>query len=1197
MNITGLSIDGFGVWNGLSLQGLDDGLNVLYGPNEAGKTTLLQFVRSALYGFSPARQKYLPPKRGGRPGGSIGIAGPHGRFQLARYDRTDPDATHPHVMLTAADGTRQGEHLVKSLLADVDEPTFNNVFAVGLREIQELGTLSDTEAAESLYGLSVGLDRVSLVEVMRELQTSRNRVLDAEGGPCQVLELLERRQALRAEIEELGKVTHRYGRLAAQRDQLQGEISRLEEKNRSAERQARVAEVAITVRDRWHRRAELDAQLAALDPAGPIPEDAVERIDGLNAQLQKHQQFTEQCRGRCKEIRREAAALAINEPLRRQAARIEAIAEQQPWITTLRKRIGELEGETAGLRKELNEEQKQLGLGDRSQTDALPNVSSRSLAVLRTPARDLKCCRAQLAEAQQQVDDAGQSDRSLAGKIESALAARGQSDLADAIEQAGELMSQLRRRVQLDEQIDQMTRSQQDLEEQSLELVDRELLPTGLLFALGGLFVLGGMLALAGLFLPQSIIGSAGQWMAGLGLGGLAAAGFGKIMLERSNARRLDSCQRQIDMLQKQIGRARQERTTLDEALPKSDLPLAERMQMAEHDLTALEELVPLDTRLGAAREQAEASGARLRRAESELEAARRGWRLSLRSVGLPERLAPKQVRRLLQRCEQIGRIQRRLGHRNEELAHRRDELESLLGRVRQLADETGTAVGNDDPIAQIRQLAEAVARQEERLEHHDTLRREYRRLRRRGAKHRQAAARAKHRRREVLFEVGVRDEAEFRRRAEQAAQAGGLRRDREAVAREIAAALGSQCTEEDVAAQLEQDSQRRLESVRDELLERLGTFEKQLHERLEKRGQLAEQLKALADDRQLAAKMLDLGVVQKQLDEAVRRWQVLAVTCQVVESIRESYERDRQPETLLEASGYLDRLTKGRYRRVWTPLGQDVLRVDDAEGNALSPEVLSRGTREQLFLALRLALAAAFGRRGAKLPLILDDVLVNFDAERAKAAVGVLRDFAAEGHQVLVFTCHDHLQKTFKSLKVPVSHLPDNTEAGASPVTFEPASKPKSKRKRSKKADPPPQPPVEIEPAVEEPVAEEIPAIEEAEVAVEAEVLPVEEADPALFEPEGEDVEDVPWAEEEEDLEEPEDEYEEDEYEEVHDEADDEAEDDEDYEEAEYEEEDYEEDEPEADAEEEYEEEDEYEWEEASYDDEYEDDDPAAAA
>ena len=191
------------------------------------------------------------------------------------------------------------------------------------------------------------------------------------------------------------------------------------------------------------------------------------------------------------------------------------------------------------------------------------------------------------------------------------------------------------------------------------------------------------------------------------------------------------------------------------------------------------------------------------------------------------------------------------------------------------------------------------------------------------------------------------------------------LQRERDAIAREIEAALASQCSEEAIRKQLEAPQAAPLETRRDELRERLAALQRQLRELLEKRGRLSEQLAALAADRQLAAKQLELAVVEKRLEEAIARWQVLAVTCRLLDAIRTTYEQQRQPETLQEASGYLDRLTQGRYHRVWTPLGEHVLRVDDAEGHSLPVEVLSRGTREQLFLSLRLALASSYARRG----------------------------------------------------------------------------------------------------------------------------------------------------------------------------------------------------------------------------------------
>ena len=83
MRIKDIQVDGFGVWNNLKLEELPPGVTVLYGPNEAGKTTLMQFVRTVLYGFSPLRRnRYLPPVFGGKPGGRVRVSDGSGEFLL-----------------------------------------------------------------------------------------------------------------------------------------------------------------------------------------------------------------------------------------------------------------------------------------------------------------------------------------------------------------------------------------------------------------------------------------------------------------------------------------------------------------------------------------------------------------------------------------------------------------------------------------------------------------------------------------------------------------------------------------------------------------------------------------------------------------------------------------------------------------------------------------------------------------------------------------------------------------------------------------------------------------------------------------------------------------------------------------------------------------------------------------------------------
>ncbi len=1111
MKITNLEIDGFGVWSGLRVERMSDSLNVLYGPNEAGKTTLLQFIRSMLYGFSPARRRYLPPLHGGRPGGTIEVAGPHGRFQIARH-ADDGDAGES-LTLTAPDGARQGEHFLKVLLANVEESVFNNVFAVELAEIQELATLTDTEAAELLYNLSAGLDRVSLVEVMRALESSRNRILDAGGGPCQVSTLLAERGKLVLEIEELEAAGRRYAHLAAEREGLQAEIARLEEESARIERLARLADLAASLRERWRERAALDEQLAALGPAKPMPRNAVGRLDAANARLRRHARRLAHLARRRKSLRREWAETAVNESLRRQAVRIEAFAEQAPWIEHSLARIGELEREVAGMEEELSAECGRLGFA--SDPAALPELSRRRLAPLRAAARQWREARRRADDARQALARAESAGRSLNERIDAALAARGKSDLAAAMEEAGNRVALCRRRAQLDDRLDQLARHQAELEDRRRALADRQVLPAGALVAVGSIFVVGAVMLLAGLFLPASITGSVGWGLCVLGLAGVGLGGGAKVMLERAGARQLDACDKQLELLRLQIRQTTEERESLDGQLPRGGGPLAVRLQAAEAELAALEELTPLDSQRSAARQEAELAARRVAEAEESLQSARRRWREAAAAVGLPDAVAPKHLRGMTERGERIAELHRRLVERREELARRRAETDAFSARLAQLAAEAGVSLVAADLPSRLRELADAAARQAAAVERRDAIRREVRRLRALRSKRAEALAHARRRRRKLFIAAGVKDEREYRRRALESARADVLRRRREELARDIAAAVAPHCSEDAIrrliegetsqaqyapplpvgewpgmrageAAEMMQSFQRisphpsplpagdgshgtvscgaaphivgdqpprgdPLENRAAALRRRLAELQSHLRGLLERRGRLSEQLDALAADRTMASKRLDLTVVEQRLDDARHRWRVLAATCRALDSIRETYERDRQPETLREASGYLDRLTGGRYRRVWTPLGERALRVDDATGHALPVESLSRGTREQLFMSLRLALASFYARHGAPLPLVLDDVLVNFDTQRAKAAAAVLRDFAAEGHQLLVFTCHEHILKLFTALRAPVARLPDNAGDGPAVISLAAVGDEKPRRERRK--------------------------------------------------------------------------------------------------------------------------------------------------
>lgn len=88
---------------------------------------------------------------------------------------------------------------------------------------------------------------------------------------------------------------------------------------------------------------------------------------------------------------------------------------------------------------------------------------------------------------------------------------------------------------------------------------------------------------------------------------------------------------------------------------------------------------------------------------------------------------------------------------------------------------------------------------------------------------------------------------------------------------------------------------------------------------------------------------------------------------------------------------------------------GKPVLRAERTDGVRIGPEAMSDGTSDQLYLALRLAALELRRAPHPHMPLVLDDVLVTSDDERAGNILRALARFA-DGGQVMIFTHHGHL-------------------------------------------------------------------------------------------------------------------------------------------------------------------------------------------
>lgn len=162
-------------------------------------------------------------------------------------------------------------------------------------------------------------------------------------------------------------------------------------------------------------------------------------------------------------------------------------------------------------------------------------------------------------------------------------------------------------------------------------------------------------------------------------------------------------------------------------------------------------------------------------------------------------------------------------------------------------------------------------------------------------------------------------------------------------------------------------------------------------------------------------------------IEDAAARYVRLRMAHSLLQAGIERYRRSQQGPLLQSAGALFAELTENRYARLdlrETEKGEPVIVAVRPDGTSCPADRLSEGTRDQLFLALRLASIAAEAATSEPLPLLADDLLVNFDDARARAALRVLARFGAVT-QVILFTHHDHIARMADPASSSLHHLP----------------------------------------------------------------------------------------------------------------------------------------------------------------------------
>ena len=199
--------------------------------------------------------------------------------------------------------------------------------------------------------------------------------------------------------------------------------------------------------------------------------------------------------------------------------------------------------------------------------------------------------------------------------------------------------------------------------------------------------------------------------------------------------------------------------------------------------------------------------------------------------------------------------------------------------------------------------------------------------------------------------------------------------------------------------------------------LNRLGTEAGQVVEEISRLSARHGQLKAAFDALNGSDAAARAAARQQEaaagMAEAAERYLRLKTAARLLQWSMERFRQTRQGPMLARASEIFQALTLGSFSRLLVDAdSHDSPRLVSIRTDGNKPvEVpgLSEGTRDQLYLALRLAALDQQASQGNCMPLIADDLFINFDDRRTAAGLQVLGDVSRR-MQVILLTHHDHL-------------------------------------------------------------------------------------------------------------------------------------------------------------------------------------------
>lgn len=996
LKIEELQIYGYGKFENQHFILGKSNFSVIYGENEAGKSTIMSFIHSILFGFPTKQQSEnrYEPKRATSYGGYL-IATLE-RGQRIKIERL-PGKFGGEVLIEYEDGTTANEEFLQTLLGGVDKESYRSIFSFDVHGLQQIQKLDANQIGKYLFLSSIyGADALFAIE--DHLTKQLDLLYKPNGRRPTVNEGLVKLKEHAGKLQEAKRKNHQYEQLQAEKASLHSQLSSITQTKRDKMAEQRYLEKAKTILPLVKEKKWCNDQLRQLSATDHLPEDGLNKLDHFHVTLQPLNMQLHAMQVRIAKLEEEESELHVNDAyivhkteighVREQLSLYEEKLKNKQYI---KNKIEQLQHEYGVLKQRLYPFLTEDDILNIQATMMMKDTLKRLLE------QEVKSKhRKQLLDEQfEQVQSALEEAEWKIGKLKTDV-------LRDEERSSLEQELTARKNANLPELKQEHKQVSTELKKRKQEYKGEKKQQSIFLSVITLILLIGS----TWLFFQEN-------WpLFGILLVACIGVLFQIKNLQTKKDTLVEHLESELKVLEQRLYHAQQHESTSGRAL--SDIITSlEKDQMVKQSLQHEEHIL----------EQQERAYERLLKQYEEWEKNQFYEREQLLEIAEQiqvETNASSEV--VLEAFEALQHLQSLIM-----------ELNKYRTEVRLLNQEQWKFEEEVKRLAEICQIERSsikesvyILGEQSSLELSNAAKRE--KIKEKQAEIEEELTSLSE---EIVFIEQQRDELircskcetedEFRKLAKVHLQREEIQRKMQWVEKQLATesdldpgALSNEKIETiDVRIQELVNEIDQMEKMENQLQQEYSSILFKIEE-MEQSGTYSKLRHAFENERAMVK------------DEA-EKWIIRALAKDLLQKTVHQHREEKLPELLASITYYFQLLTSNSYQKVYLPIEKQSFIVERQDGVKFFAEELSQATAEQLYLSIRLAIIKNINSQ-LQLPVIIDDSFVHFDHSRTSNTLKLLHELKKD-QQVIFFTCHHHIAESAQPENMV--NLSDTTNIG----------------------------------------------------------------------------------------------------------------------------------------------------------------------